>query len=216
MLLRPDESRTIEALVADIESRTGVQVVVALVQKSDNYVELPWKAFALGASVASFAVVLLDFFRPQWATAATALVYAVAILGTAASSALLAVFVQPFARLFLREARGRLEVKLHAQSLFLGRELFKTEQRTAVLVFLSEFERRIEILPDVGLHGRILGSDWQRVIDTMSPWLRRAQPAHAIEAGLHAVEELLAAKGYHRRKGTANTLSDPPIEERGA
>jgi len=216
VLLKPDQSKAIEALVAGVESRTGVQVVVAVVEKSDNYVELPWKAFALGASVASLAVVLLDVLRPQWVTADTALIHAVAILGTAASLALVAVFVRPFARLFLREARGHVEVKQHAQSLFLTRELFRTERRTAVLVFLSEFERRIEILPDVGLHGRIRDSDWRLVIDMMSPELRRVQPARAIEAGLRAIEELLVSKGFHRRAGAKDVLPDKPIEETGS
>lgn len=44
--------------VAEVEKRTGVQIVVAVIEKSDSYPELPWKAFALGAAVAGLAVSL--------------------------------------------------------------------------------------------------------------------------------------------------------------
>ena len=77
-----------------------------------------------------------------------------------------------FARLFLRAARRDVEVRQYAQSLFLTRGLFGTRDRTAVLILISLFERRIEILPDVGLHGRVSETDWQTVIARMTPHLR--------------------------------------------
>ena len=52
MFLTKAEADAIDAQVARLESRTGVQVVTAVVGKSDTYAELPWKAFALGASLA--------------------------------------------------------------------------------------------------------------------------------------------------------------------
>jgi putative membrane protein len=210
------ELDTIEALVAEVELRTGVQVAVAAIGKSDSYVELPWKAFALGASVAAFAAVGADLRWPQWVTAESPLVGAIVILGTASACALLAVFVPPFARLFLSTARGHLEVKHYAQSLFLTRELFRTQHRTAVLILVSDFERRIEILPDVGLHNRVSEPEWRRVIDALAPRLREARPFHALQDGLAAVEHLLVSKGFRGRAGTPDDLPDRPIDERGA
>lgn len=190
-------------------------MVVAVIGKADSYVELPWKAFALGASMAAFATVLADLRWPQWVTADTALMHAAAILGVAAACALAAVFVPGFARLFLREARSHVEVKQHAKALFLERELFRTEHRTGVLILVSEFERRVEILPDVGLHHKIAEAEWQRVIDAMTPHLREARRAHALQEGLSAAEQLLVSKGFRGRAAAANELPDRPIEERG-
>jgi putative membrane protein len=215
MFLTRAEADAIDAQVARVESRTGVQIVTAVVGKSDTYVELPWKAFALGASLAAFGVVVADAWRPDWVTSRTALLHAVTILGAAAASALLAVFVPAFGRLFLRATRRELEVRHHAQSLFLTRELFRTRQRTGVLVLVSLFERRIEILPDTGLHDRVSEADWRAVIAPMTPLLRQARPFHALEEGLAALEALLAAKGFRAAEGGANELPDRPIEERG-
>jgi uncharacterized membrane protein len=42
--------------IAEVEKLTGVQIVIAVIERSDAYPELPWKAFALGAAVAGLAV----------------------------------------------------------------------------------------------------------------------------------------------------------------
>lgn len=191
-----------------------MQVVVAVVRRSDSYLELPWKAFALGASLAALGLVLWSAWRPQWVTSRTTLLDAVAILGAGATGALLAIFVPPFARLFLRRVRREVEVRQYAQSLFLTRELFRTHGRTAVLILVSHFERRIEILPDVGLHDRVAETEWHAVIEAMAPHLREARPFHALREALVAVERLLVSKGFHGT-GALNELPDRPIEDRG-
>jgi putative membrane protein len=216
MPLQPAESAAIDRRVTTVEARTGVQVVAAVVPRSDSYVELPWKAFALGASLAALGVVAADMWLRPWATSTTALIHAVAILGSAATCALLAIFVPPFARGFLRRVRGHAAVKEYAESLFLRHELFRTRRRTAVLILVSRFERRVEILPDTGLHGRIGEAEWRQVIETMAPHLRDARPAQALEAAIDAVERLLVSKGFHADRGTTNELPNRPIEERGA
>jgi putative membrane protein len=209
MRLPAAESEAIDRLIETVETRTGVQVLVAVVPRSDSYAELPWKAFALGASLAGAAVVLASVWL-------TALLDALIILGTAAVCALLVVFVPRFARLFLREVRSHAEVKQYAESLFFRRELFRTRDRTAVLVLVSQFERRIEIVPDTGLAGRVRDTDWHQVIEAMTPHLRDARPFHALQAGIGAVERVLLANGVRATAPTANELPNRPIEEPGA
>jgi putative membrane protein len=216
MRLQPEESDAIDRRIAAVEAHTGVQVLAAVVPRSDSYVELPWKAFALGASLAAFGVAVADAWLEPWVTSATALLHAVVILGSGAACALLAIFVPSFARLFLRETRRHATVKEHAESLFLRRELFATRRRTAVLILISQFERRVEILPDTGLHGRVGEAEWRQVIDSMAPHLRDARPVHALEAGIADVERLLVSKGFHADAGATNELPNRPIEERGA
>ena len=65
MFLSHAEADAIDAQILELESRTGVQVVTAIVGKSDTYVELPWKAFALGASIAAFGVVAPAVWQPH-------------------------------------------------------------------------------------------------------------------------------------------------------
>jgi putative membrane protein len=216
MFLTTKEAEAIDALVAGVESRTGVQVVTALVARSDSYIELPWKAFALGASFAACGMVATDVVRPDWTTASTALLHALTILLVGAAAALGAVFVPPFGRLFLRETRRDVEVRQYAESLFLKRGLFATRRRTAVLVLISLFERRIEILADTGFNGRIGEPDWHGVVARMTPLLEHGKAAEALREGLSALEALLADRGFAAAEGDSNELPDRPIEEAGA
>src|SRR5580704_4068767 len=160
MFLSAAEAAEIDAHIARVEARVGVPIVAAVVGKADAYAELPWMAFALGVSLAALAIVVADWLRPDWLTAQVALLHTATILGAGAASALAAVFVPAYARLFLRPALRDLEVRHYAQSLFLRRELFKTRDRNGILMLICKFERKIEILADVGLHGRITGTDW--------------------------------------------------------
>ena len=208
-------SDPIPAAIAQVEARTGVQIVTAVVGKADTYAELPWMAFALGASLAALVVVTLDWLRPAWPTSHAALVCAVALLAAGGASALLAVLAPAYARLFLRPAICDLEVRHYAQSLFLRRELFKTRARNAVLILVCKFERRVEILPDVGLYGRVASEDWKRIIAAMTPALREARFADALHGGVTLAGQMLADKGFAGSAGGANELPDGSIEEQG-
>jgi putative membrane protein len=217
MLLSKAEADAITARSAQLESRVGVQVIAAIIGKADAHVELPWKAFALGAVLSGLAVVVADLARPQWLTANVALVDTVTILGTGAASALLAVFVPAYGRFFLRSTRRDAEVRRYAEALFLRHELFKTRERNGILILVSCFERKVEILADVGLHRRVSDAEWRPVIARMTPLLRERRFAEALQEGLAAAEELLAAKGLKARvdAGAENELSDRPIDEGG-
>ncbi len=208
MVLTRAEERAIEARVAEVEARTGVEVVAAVVAKSYAYPQLPWKAFALGAAVAGLLVVLIDALSPDWPAAHAVLMAAVVILGTGAAGAIITIFVPGFARLFLRSPRRDLEVRRHAESLFVRRRLAGTRERTGVLLLVSLFERRIEIVPDVGFHDRVSAAEWHSVVARMTPRLRAGQPADAVQEGLAAVEAVLVAKGFGPRADKRNELAD--------
>ena len=213
MLLSIAEADAIKARSAQVEAQVGVQVIAAIIGKADAHVELPWKAFALGAVLSGLALVIADSMRPQWLTANVTLVDTVTILSAGGASALLSVFVPAYARLFLRSTRRDAEVRRSAEALFLRRELFKTRERNGILILVSCFERKVEILADAGLHRRVSEAEWRPVIARMTPLLRERRFADALQEGLAAIEELLAAKGFKATPGADNELSDRPIDE---
>ena len=209
------ESAALEQAIAGLEAQTGVQLVTAVIGKADTYVELPWKAFALGTAFAALALVVADALSPRWTGADSALIFAVAILGAGAVSALLAVAAPAYARLFLRATRRDLEVRHYAQAFFLRRELFATRGRNGILLLVALFERKVEILPDVGLHARFDRTDWRTVIDAMTPLLRERRCFGALQQGVGRLQALLLAKGMSAASG-GNELADRPIQETGA
>lgn len=191
-----EEAVTIERAIAAVEGRTGVQLVAAIVPRSDAYPELAWRAFALGASLAALIAVVIDAGRPDWLSAQRLLVQALVILGSAAVMGLAAARIPGFGILFLRRTRAAAEVRQCAEVLFLSRELFATPGRNALLVQVSEFERRVVIVPDVAYRGRVGTAEWEAVVAVMTPRLHEGRAADAFIAGIAAIEALLLDKGF--------------------
>jgi putative membrane protein len=217
MHLTSEEAVEVERRVAALEARTGIQVVAAVVARSDHYPEIPWTAFALGASLGALAAALAGLLRAPWVAAAAEWLHGVAILAAGATCALAAVLAPGFARLFLRDTRADGEVLQHAEGMFLEREVFRTPSRTGLLVLASLFERRVVVVPDVGFRERIGPEEWRPVVDRMAPALAAGRTAAAFGDGLAALEELLERKGFSAGgAGRAHSLPDRPVEERGA
>jgi putative membrane protein len=216
MHLTSEEATEVERRVAALEARTGVEVVAAVVARSDHYPEIPWKAFALGSSLGALGTALADVLVPRWPSAGTALLHGVAILAAGAVLALATLLSRGLARLFLRDTRAEGEVLQHAQGLFLEREVFRTPGRTGLLLLASLFERRVVVVADVGLRERLGAEDWRRVVDAMRPALAGGRTGEAFGAGLAVVEELLVRGGFAPGGTSApSALPDRPVEGEG-
>jgi len=210
-----DEERTkLDQRIADAETRTGAQIVLAVIGRSDNFAELPWKAFALGAAIAGPAAALVAMLHPVWTQGPVILVVVVATLGAGALGALACIALPSFARRFLDPHRAEVEVRQYAQSLFLDRELFATRDRTGVLLLVSLFERQVVLLPDRGLVERLTGQASREIVGRMTPTLARGQVGRALEDGLAGLEDALAAPATGSRR--ENELPDAIVEEEGA
>ena len=215
MHLTPHEADAVEARIARAEARTGVQVVTAVVGKSDGYPEIVWKAFALGAAVAALVVVAMDVLRPDWVSAHYTWFNVAPVLAVGAVSALVAIAVPEYARLFLNRVRAAGEVRQHAQAVFLERQLFHTRSRNGVLILASLFERHVEIVADIGFDGRVDATQWRAVVETMAPALAAGRPADAFMRALERIEAMLADKGFVREPSAGDDLANRMIESDG-
>ena len=203
----------LDKLIAEAEAQTKAQIVLATVRRSDNYTEIPWKAFAFGTSITAFAVFLLDLFFFRWITDTMILFSVVAILATGGLFVLLTLLFSGFARLFLSESRRETETLQYAESLFLSRELFTTEGRRGILLLVSQFERQVVILPDKGVRDKLSVEVMKNIISEMKQNLRQNEVRKAMETGLkELVSELCPSASSRPDK---NELSDEIITEEG-
>ncbi len=209
--LSDQERCDLDNRVAEAEKRTGAQIVLAVIERSDTYAELPWKAFALGASVIGLFITILELVRPSWNTGHAVLLAVVTTLMAGAVCALLCVAVPWFARFFLDAHHAEMEVRQHAQSLFLSHELFGTSRRTGILLLISLFERQVVVRPDTGLAERLDRTALEKIVSRMTAVLASGQVARALEEGLNSLQEHLHATP----SGTLvrNELPDEIIEE---
>lgn len=199
--------------IAEVELQTKSQVVLAIVKRCDNYSEIPWKAFAIGASAAGLIAVALDLLMMRWIIDTVILLSVVAVLGSGTVLAMLSLIFPAFARLFLPKSRMETETRQYAESLFLSRELFTAEDRKGILLLVSQFERQVVILPDKGVREQLSTDVLKRIISRMTPYLRQNDVKNALETGL---DELVTALSPPRSKRPGNSgLSNEIIEEDG-
>lgn len=211
--LTENDRALLDRRIAETEKQTGAQVVLASVKRSDSYAEIPWKAFAFGASISGLLTLYLDLFVLGWLTE-TLIVFSVAvILATGLLFVLLSVFFPGFATLFLSPERKETETMQYAESLFLSRELFSTEGRRGILLLVSLFERQVVILPDKGVRDRLNEEVLKEVISNMTLHLRRRELRQAMETGLDGIGAALGSP-VPGQSGK-NELSDEIIEEEG-
>ena len=199
--------------IGEAELQTKAQIVVAVIKRCDNYSEIPWKAFAIGASVAGLAVVTTDLVMKDWIADIRLLLSVTAVLATGTLLAMLTLIFKGFARLFLPKSRRETETRQYAESLFLSRELFTTEGRKGILLLVSQFERQVVILPDTGVRKWLSADVMEKIISGMTPHLRQNKVRNAMETGL---DELVTALSPPVAEGPdKNELSNKIIEEDG-
>ncbi len=215
MLLTPPEADAVEARIGALEARTGIEVVTAVVGRSDAYPEIPWKAFALGVVFAAVVVVALDYLRPEWTGLHATWFNLAPVLVAGAVSALAALVVPEYGRLYLDHVRSASEVRKYAQAMFVDRRLFRTRARNGVLVLASLYERHVEIVADIGFDRRVDAAAWTSVIDAMTPCLREARPAAALLVAVERIEALLVERGFVGSAG-GGELANRPIDDEGA
>lgn len=205
------EAAAVEARVKALEARAGVQVVAAVVERSDVYHGLRWRAFAIAVSLAGFGVVVLAMLRPSVPAGHSVPLALTLVLGAGAAAAAAATVAPKFARLFLEPLRADAEIRRQTEALFLRRELFRTPEREALLILASRFERRAAVYADRGLTEHVPDGAWGAVTARMNPLLAAGRTADALLAGLDAAEPLLAGRPARAGRDTANEFPDRPI-----
>jgi putative membrane protein len=201
--------------VADLERATGVEVVAAVIARADSYPELPWKAFALGVSLAALATVTAALLEPGWEAAGTMVETAVAALAAGAAAALATVWIAPWARLFLAQSRREAEVLQYAQAMFLESGLLKTAQRNGILLLVSLFEHQVVVVADPGARDRIGATGLDPVVAAVTAQLKQGALKDALLDGLARLEEALTARGFRPRPGDVNEIANSVIQQRG-
>jgi uncharacterized membrane protein len=107
--------------------------------------------------------------------------------------------------------RAGQSARSRAAEVFSRLRVWDTDANTGVLIYLLLADRRIEILADRGLDGRISPEQWRGVCLLMEERMRAGEPEAAAQAGVAAAGDLLAA---HVPRGAddpnPNELPDAP------
>jgi putative membrane protein len=197
--------------VREAEAGTSGEIVPFVVPASDPYVSAVWKGAALGALcgplLALAAFLLGGGFWGAWRVSVSLWMALPGVVGAAAGS-LLALYVPAVKRWLAGPAMLEARVRQRAGLAFLSEEVFKTRERTGILLFVSLFERRVVVLGDSGINRQVEAQHWEGVVATVVEGIRAGRPGAGLAAGIRQCGELLARFGVAIRPDDSNELAD--------
>ncbi len=200
----------VEAAVGAAERRTSGEIVPYIVRHSADYDAAVWRAASAGALVATAAMLALAALYGGWSLAWTASPWAVAgaSVGGGLAGALLGAFLPGVRRIVAGPGALAAEVHRRAAQAFLDEEVFNTRDRTGILLFVSLFERRIEVLGDAGINAKVETAEWVEVVDRVRAGIRQKDLAGGLVAAIEMCGGLLERRGVQIRDDDTDELSD--------
>jgi putative membrane protein len=202
-----DDLDAIRAAVGEAEARTSGEIVPYVVEQSDEYPTAAWKGAALGALLFPMLALALHRWSTLWGLPFGYWVALPAPLG-AAVGYLLGDFLPPVRRWLAGEPVLESRARRRAAVAFVDQEVFRTRDRTGILLFLSLFERRVVLLADAGIHQKVEAGKWEEITRRLAEGIRRGRPGPALVEAIRACGEVLATHGVERRHDDADELSN--------
>ena len=190
--LSEDERARVSAAVAAAEKRTVGEIVVMIISASYHYP----MANVTGAAAFALALgLLLTPLTGGWLWIGNQNMWL--FLG------LFAVFFIFFhevirrtlwlKRYFISRKEINAEVKEAAVTHFFNHGLYRTQDKTGVLVLISVFERRVWVLADQGINARVPEGQWEDIVEMITDGIKQKRPADAVCAAVEKIGDLLKA-----------------------
>ena len=196
-----DRARIVEA-IRTAEANTAGEIYVVIAREADDFRFVPILWAALIALIVPWPLHLLTY----WSAGTILLVQAVTfvLIAVATSHPVIRHRIVPSS--IVAEAARK-----SAQAQFLSHGINLTEERTGLLIYVALSDRRVEIVADAGINGKVNQSTW----DELAQEVIHAARAGALSDGLVKViarAGKLLAQHWPPRPLNPNELPDRVVE----
>ncbi|GJQ21575.1 MAG: hypothetical protein HBSIN02_19300 [Bacteroidia bacterium] len=202
-----EDLEKISRAVKEAEKRTAGEIVPYFVERSDTYDVAAWRGGALFASIAVVAIALLHLLTETWHGLGP-LEIGIIILGALGLGVFITHRVAPLKRLLAGNDLLELRVAQRAAQAFIAEEVFKTRDRTGILLFLSLLEHKVLVVGDSGISARVEQSEWRDVVETITRGIQTGKPADGLIEAIRKCGILLQKKGVRRHRADRNELGN--------
>jgi uncharacterized membrane protein len=110
----------------------------------------------------------------------------------------------------LRELLRGVRSRERAVECFGRLRVWDTEHNSGVLIYLLLADRRVEIVADRGIHGKVGSTAWEAICGEMQQEFARGQFERGVVLGVRAISDLLAAH-FPPSDDRRNELPDKPV-----
>jgi putative membrane protein len=201
------DRENIAAAVREAERKTSGEIVPYVVGQSDAYEEAEWKCGSLlgAAALATFSIIFS--YTSIWLPLSVAELVIAALLA-GALGVLLPKLFPALKRMFAGEALMHRRVAQRAAEAFVSEEVFKTHERTGILIFLSILEHKVLVLGDSGINAKVKPEEWQEIVKRIVAGIRAGKPAEGLIDGITQCGTLLQKHGVAIRQDDTDELPD--------
>jgi putative membrane protein len=211
VFLSDSELAAVRDATSRAEERTGGEIVPYLVARVDDHEESRWRWAAFGAVTAAATAGVVHDAAGWWGLGVWWISLPTltgALLGLALAR------IPALERLLLdRDAVDR-RVRLRAEAAFLEEEVFRTRDRTGILLLVAGFEHRAVLLADEGIHRAVEPGVWDDVVGRLVQRLKRGERAAGIVEAIDRCGEILATHVARRSDDTDELPDAPRVRDR--
>lgn len=190
----------IEAAVAEAESRTGAEIVVAVAPRSGRY-DRAEDIFGVLLGLLAVAAAWLAFQRlvpstRAWTDGVEPTMNLVVVLALFAfwffAGAALSTRFPALARPLIMRSEMEEEVRRSGTVTFVNLRVGSTADRAAILIYVSLFEHLVWVCPDDGVASKIPDDAWKPLAEEIAIGFRNGRGPEALAAGVRRAGEILA------------------------
>ena len=205
--LSESDKKRIKEAVKLAETKTSGEIVPYLKTSCSPYKIVVWKSAFFGGFlfmiIASF-LLRSNIWLPEWMHS-----YKFIVFGFGLGSILSVMLAKiPSIKRFYAKSEFEATVKTNAIATFTTEELFKTRDRTGVLIFVSLFEHRVEIIGDEGINNKVKPEEWQEAVDLILKGIKSNNFADGLVNAIAFCGNLLENNKVIIREDDTNELKD--------
>ena len=195
------DHKIVEEAVVAAEKKTAGEIVPYIIKRSGQYRETAWKAAVQFGLVAVVLIFSMSMFYAGWS-------FGWLFTFTGGATVILARYVPILERLFVSDAAMNEAVQNRSARAFLEEEVFSTRDRTGILIFVSLFEHRVEVVGDTEINARVDPEDWAYVVEDILLGIKSGSLAGGLARAIERCGTLLSDRDLVIREDDENELSD--------
>ena len=204
-LLTEQEKQAISDAIEDVEKRTSGELVAIIADTSDDYLYIPLLWASLIALSLPGVWFLLNY---GWGDFSQRL-YEIQVL----VFAVLALFFQwpPIKRWLIPGAVMQDRAAKLARQEFLTLGLHSTQNRAAILIFVSVAEHYVEVLVDKGIHEKVPEGTWDEIVQEFIRYVKQKHFAQGYQTAITRCGDVLI-QHFPQEDSEENKLPNHLIE----
>lgn len=201
--LSQSDIQKIEAAIAQAELKTSGEIVPVVVRRSSAIGHIP---LLLTLSLIFQVSLICAIFWPQVFVAPFVYIWPLIWVGIYILSALLT-RLKAVQRFFVPNADEVWQAFQRAKLEFYENKIYRTEEGTGILIFVSVMERQALILADKGISDKLPPETWEKLLNKFRASLRKGCWSEAFLEAIHECGEILQPH-FPIRPGDVNELQN--------